>query len=244
MWKKSTKVTYTKKRKSGVTLKKVAKQVKHLVKLEQNALCQDQMDVASTAIVNGGTISYLVPTVPLTLVDNPAGLSTTGQTSYKCVFTKFQIYIRLTSVGQITAQVAQNNPIVRIIIFQDWANQGALPTVSQVLGAAIIEGAQAQLNNKRFTIKYDKTHQIKLGDAYPVGLAGTVFGNNGAIVEVRKTIKLARNKTIEYVAAGSAVADAQKGQLFLLMITDSLSQTSNVSATSYSAKFNLHYEAL
>lgn len=227
--------------KKGV-ITKLQKQVKHLVALEKGAVINTAHSIGATSIVSSGTVVYLNPVIPNTLVDEPQALG--SNPTYKCFYRTYHLRMIVQQLGQITATIAQNNPSVRIIIFQDWANLKALPAVSDVLLTATIDGHYNEANSDRFKIKYDRIFNLTLGGAYPVGLAGTTFGSNGVSHAFSKNIRFAKNKRVEYVTATGGVADSSKGQLFMITINDVQSAGSNTNALKYILEGRMTIEAV
>lgn len=101
---------------------------------------------------------------------------------------------------------ATSSQRVRLILFRDNDNQGALPTVTSVLLSALISSPMALTNPGRFSVLMDKTYMVYTANSGPSSLS------------VKKYIK---NKYhIKYGGNAGTIADARTGNLFLLAISD------------------------
>lgn len=203
-------------------LKKVIKDVKHLKKIEKNALAICNQPVVTENLTDAGTVTYLFPDGGA--IANAQASVAGGDAIIKrqVLFKHARLNMILTVAGaSVTGE--QYTPVIRVIIVQDWANKAAIPAVTDILNEATVTSPYNETNRKRFSIKYDKFHSVPILTLSPAGLAGTEWLSQGNQKFVKVRLRLPKNKTIEYLGQNNDAADAQIGQLFLLAICDSIS---------------------
>jgi len=219
----------------------VIKQVKHLVALERNALAYDTVTLSAVTQSSTGTVVYLAPSLPASIVSLPQ-VASGDNLSYKLAYNWFDFRATFTMAGTSSETTTATTILFRYMIVQDWANKGANPAVTDILYAADINSPLNQLNKKRFTVKYDKIIRVPVDAVLydSSGFTRVVMGNQ---IHVHKRIKLSKNKAIEYIGAAGTVADAQKGQLFQVCLTDNLSSGQTPTPQMQSI-YQLCYEAI
>lgn len=243
------KVRTIRKRKQGkpTIAKKVAtlsKQVKHLVVLEKEAMAYETDTRTAQGIAQAGAVVYLFVNVPVAMVNEPDYLATNRSIKANYLHMTYRYTISngaFNGLNSSAAYSAITSPTIRVIVFQDWGNEQALPAVTDVLLTANVNAPYNKLNNKRFTIKYDKTHCINIHQ----GITTT----GGYITEVQHhvaRIKFAKNRTIEYITGGNTIAAASRGQVFTLYVTDTANAGTSLvgSVPLYNQIAELTYETL
>lgn len=202
--------------KKGTTLKRVAKQVKHLVALERSAIAIENDLSALTNFATAGLVQAMFLTVGTSLKGEPQELA--SNTSIKCNYLDVDFRYSVFNGGILnnsTGYTTIVSPVVRVIVFQDWANKQALPAVTDVLLSASVNSPYKYVNKARFQIKYDRLHTINI-DNGSVTAPGYITQGQSHHTKIR----FAKNRMIEYVGENGDVGDNQKGQVYVLWIAD------------------------
>ncbi len=120
----------------------------------------------------------------------------------------------LQSRMSLTAGSATLQSDHRIIIFSDSDNQGALPSVADVLVSADVEAQYTWTNSRsidgepRFRILYDKTFMMD--------------PNTGASSTFFAAPKIPINREMVFTGSGSGQGQQSRNSLYLLVLSDSV----------------------
>lgn len=159
--------------------------------------------VVSNVINNAGTMFYLSG------VAQGTDQSTRNGNSIKYV----QQFIR----GSMVISPSANTSIVRMILFKDNDNQGAVPTAADLLANADVNGQLSQFNGKRFTIIRDKCYSLDI--------------NNRRTLTYKFFMKGGFH--IKYGGSSATVSSQKENGIFLFIITN---ESTNLPSITYNSR--------
>lgn len=198
------------------TIKKLTKDVKHLKALERGAIIYDNYVSGSLVPTTAGLITYIHPALNADLVELPNAIG--DDATYKMFYKRIDVRMQLqgANLGGVSTG---DGATIRCIYYQDMANKSALAGVTDVLLTASYLSPINQKNQKRFKILSDKTYTLNSAYYDPnIGIGGPA----PIVLNTQFHHKFNNNKQIEYVTLGGTVAACQIGQIFLLLICDTI----------------------
>ncbi len=136
-----------------------------------------------------------------------AGPDPDERTGKKITSKDFKCWIHIN--GDIASR------LLRLVLFRDMDNAGALPTVTQVLTGATYQSFYNPNNRDRFSILKDRTLSLSATDAEK---------DSHAVVKFR----IRRPMAIKYIDDSNAVTSAGAGNLFLLVISETAGTASKI----------------
>lgn len=103
---------------------------------------------------------------------------------------------------------AVNYPAIRIILFRDNFNQGALPALTEVVDTLTMTSLRNLENSKRFKVYYDKI--INLGRSTNPALSYSQY----------RKVNIKLNHIMKFDGATAAVTDTREGSLNILVFSN------------------------
>lgn len=128
-------------------------------------------------------------------------------------------YINLRMSALVNASATAT--IARIILFVDNDNQGALPAVGDLLDQANVNSQLNQFNGRRFTVLYDRQLQLN-----QVDMKTWLPDPDG------KGVYRKLNMHIKYRGSAAAITSAGENAVFLLTISNEISNVPSISFSS------------